>query len=84
MNIKQQQHICNVDVYKTSDSRKPDKSDLEFKTEIDWEQRRFELVKTAMQSIIYHDYNKKEINAEEVADDAIYYADAVITKLKEK
>ena len=82
--IKQQQYICNINVYKASDGREFDNSDLEFKTDIDWEQRRFELIKAAVQGLSSVNDEHGGWLVEEIRDISINIADAVITKLKEE
>lgn len=56
--------------------------DLEFIPEIDWEQRRFELVKASIQGILSR--GNYAYGYDTLATESIGYADAVIAKLKEE
>lgn len=67
-------------------------SQLEFSTEIDWEQRRYEIAKDAMgafiasssyQYCVNNNYYESQHTAPNfVAEDAVEYADALIKELK--
>lgn len=48
---------------------------------IDWEQRRYELAKAAMQGLLAN-YHYPNINIYSLAEDSCDYADAVIERLK--
>lgn len=50
---------------------------------IDWEQRRYELAKAAMQGILANYYHHPNINIYALAEVAYNYADAMIEKMKE-
>lgn len=75
-----------VGIYKDNQERYWSSYQLECKeTYIDWEQRRFELIKAAFQGLSANPYEDiVKMGEEEFADLAISYADAVIAKLKEE
>ena len=50
---------------------------------IDWEQRRYEIAKTAMQALIGIQLGYKP-SPEQIAEYSVVYADALIEKLKEE
>lgn len=62
------------------------KSELDFiKYDIDWEQRRYELAKEAMNGLLSgHTWVNPEFNTKESAKLAVEFADALIRKLKEE
>ena len=52
--------------------------------QIDWEQRRFELVKAALPAAMNIRWHEQYIKVDNIVNTAIAYADAVIAKLKEE
>ena len=64
--------------------------------EIDWEARRYEIAKSAMQAIVANSHDKhysrnipelgcrKKFDCYEVAEHAVFYADALIDELKKE
>ena len=51
-----------------------------FENQIDWEARRFELVKDCLKSIIYN--TECQITIDDLANDCVCVADAIIEKMK--
>lgn len=81
----------------TKDGRKIPGTALEFEKAIDWEQRRYELAKSAMQGLISNSFWMKNLGMfldehpdskidviETISIESINYADALIKKLKGK
>jgi len=69
----------------TKDGRKIPGTALEFEKAIDWEQRRYELAKSAMQGRLSNQYGDVlvgERDFEEVAVSSVEFADALIAELK--
>lgn len=71
--------------YETENGRKFPMFALEFEKEIDWEQRRYEIAKAAMQGRLSNQYGDVlvgERDFEGVAESSVNFADALITELK--
>lgn len=69
----------------TKDGRKIPGTALEFEKAIDWEQRRYEIAKAAMQGRLSNQYGDVlvgERDFEEVAVSSVEFADALIAELK--
>lgn len=74
-----------VQMYQTKDGRKFPVHGLEFEKDIDWEQRRYETAKSAMQGILFgFTMTEEDIerNCHHVASSAIMLADALIGELR--
>lgn len=71
--------------YETENGRKFPMFALEFEKEIDWEQRRYEIAKAAMQGRLSNQYGDVlvgERDFEGVAESSVKFADALIAELK--
>ena len=79
----------NCGAYLTSGGIRVPGSALEFEKYIDWEQRRYELVKAAMQgytanSAVYDKFDDVEFMLDAIKDTSIKLADEMIKQLKGK
>lgn len=71
--------------YETENGRKFPMFSLEFEKNIDWEQRRYEIAKAAMQGQLSNQYGDVlvgERDFEGVAESSVEFADALIAELK--
>lgn len=71
--------------YRTNDGRMIPATALEFEKVIDWEQRRYEIAKAAMQGRLSNQYGDVlvgERDFEGVAVSSVGFADALISELK--
>lgn len=72
-----------VELFRTSDGRIMPSTAFEFEKFIDWEQRRFELVKAAMQGLCSNSaYVSNNDATVDIASYAVSQADAILAKYK--
>lgn len=78
---------ARIAFYKTEQGRMFPMFALEFEKEVDWEQRRYEIAKAAMQGRLTNQYGNVLVGKGDfkgVAVSAVKFADALIAELKEE